>query len=261
MTDPPNDASEETLVPPSEERPADDAAFLDFREEWAPAVVEPNPETDRSELLPPVTAPPARTSPRTSSEIPTNVQGIARNVELRFDQTRDTNTLTFHLDRYDAEGNRLAPIGVEFRVHRRGQVSEGDEVAVSGTMEQGTLVAERILDLTTGSQILGGVPKWVKPLLLGILGAVVLIVALIVGFALFHSSNNGPSTVQVPAVSGQDPYSASLALTNQGLVVTTRFEASDTVPFGNVIRSEPHKGTSLSEGSMVTLVVSTGPGG
>ncbi len=59
------------------------------------------------------------------------------------------------IDKYDAAGNRVQPVGVELRHHRLGQVSDGQEVEVRGRWKDGTLQAERIVNLTTGAQVKG----------------------------------------------------------------------------------------------------------
>jgi serine/threonine-protein kinase len=67
--------------------------------------------------------------------------------------------------------------------------------------------------------------------------------------------------VEVPDVSGQPPDDARIILEDAGLTVADAIEEepSDTVGAGLVIRTDPAAGTSLDQGSPVTLVVSTGP--
>jgi pSer/pThr/pTyr-binding forkhead associated (FHA) protein len=165
------------------------AAYLDFREEWPAAAPSPRTadETARGassgnlshslELEPGDEAANHRRSAQEGAGSPVSramrdrpvgapprsgVRGVARSVELRFDQPTNRNVLTFHLDRYDTSGNRLTPVGVEMSFPRRGQVTEGDEVDVVGSVKHGTLIAKRIVNITTGSEMKGGVPKGMK---------------------------------------------------------------------------------------------------
>jgi len=69
-----------------------------------------------------------------------------------------------------------------------------------------------------------------------------------------------PATVTVPDVTGQPLSSAEGILTESGLVsgqVTE--ECSDTVPAGSVVGQDPAGGASVSPGTVVHLVVSSGP--
>ena len=70
--------------------------------------------------------------------------------------------------------------------------------------------------------------------------------------------SNGPAKVPVPAVAGQDLATASNALGQAGLKVTSKDEPSDTVDSGKVIRTEPAEGTPVNKGSTVTVIVSNG---
>jgi hypothetical protein len=70
------------------------------------------------------------------------------------------------------------------------------------------------------------------------------------------------SQVSVPNVVGDTQAAATAAITSAGLVVGTVTVAfSSTVPSGNVISESPAAGTLVVAGSVVNLVVSTGPGG
>ncbi len=68
------------------------------------------------------------------------------------------------------------------------------------------------------------------------------------------------STASVPNVVGDTQAAATTAITGAGLVVGTVTTASSgTVPSGDVISEAPIAGTSVTSGSAVNLVVSTGP--
>jgi hypothetical protein len=69
-----------------------------------------------------------------------------------------------------------------------------------------------------------------------------------------------PATVAVPAVAGLTQQAAQAAIAGAGLAVGAVSQAnSGTVPAGLVISSSPAAGASVSPGSAVALVVSTGP--
>jgi eukaryotic-like serine/threonine-protein kinase len=73
---------------------------------------------------------------------------------------------------------------------------------------------------------------------------------------LFVSTGKG--MVEVPDVSGLDAIDASNQLGAKGLNARQVQEASDSVPQGKVIRTEPAAGTQVSKGSTVQMVVSSG---
>jgi beta-lactam-binding protein with PASTA domain len=78
--------------------------------------------------------------------------------------------------------------------------------------------------------------------------------------ALVVSSGPCVDQVAVPNVSGLAAAAAGTALTGAGLVVgQTTEECSDTVPAGAVIRTNPASGTMVNPGTVVALVVSSGP--
>jgi hypothetical protein len=71
------------------------------------------------------------------------------------------------VEQYDLAGNRLQPVGVELQWYRGGQLSDGEEVDVVGRWKDGTLEADRILNLTTGAQV-RGLPRWGYRLMIGV---------------------------------------------------------------------------------------------
>lgn len=77
----------------------------------------------------------------------------------------------------------------------------------------------------------------------------------LVTFALVGCSS--PS-LELPDYSGTSAPTAESALANLGLVPVIEEEASDSVPQGNVIRTNPQSGSSVEPGSRVTIVVSSG---
>lgn len=71
--------------------------------------------------------------------------------------------------------------------------------------------------------------------------------------------SEGPSTVRVPNVSGDDVDTATEKIESEGLEVgSTSEEYSDEYDEGKVIRTTPSSGMEVDEGSVVNLVVSKG---
>jgi pSer/pThr/pTyr-binding forkhead associated (FHA) protein len=150
--------------------PASDAGYLDVGEEWSDDVSAPPPGVDRHEATretpstarpTPSTSEPARSgtpTPATSRQGRAHVVGVARSVDLRTVQGGSENgsqMLLFRVDQYDGSGNRLPAIAVQFAPLRQGQVSEGEEVSVSGTFKHGTLHADHVKNLSTGAELKG----------------------------------------------------------------------------------------------------------
>jgi hypothetical protein len=77
----------------------------------------------------------------------------------------------------------------------------------------------------------------------------------LVTFALVGCSS--PS-LELPDYSGTSAPTAETALAGLGLIPVIEEEASDLVPQGNVIRTNPQSGSILEPGSRVTIVVSSG---
>lgn len=217
------------------------------------------------------------------------MRGIARSVELR-PLENGAETLVFRVDRYDRAGNRLTPIAVEMQARRAGRITDGDEVEVAGRWSRGTLHAGRITNLTTASEVVG-YPRWLKWVVLGFFLLVVAggcaavasqVLPKVLGGGGFVDvmmptgpSGTGEATpvpaanpgagdpenegVPVPPLISLDLASAEAALDASGLSAASSTEASDSVPVGQVIRSEPGAGTMLLPGDEVLLLVSSGP--
>lgn len=69
----------------------------------------------------------------------------------------------------------------------------------------------------------------------------------------------GPATKAVLNVVGLDSTTAAAQLGQADFQVVTTEEASDTIPVGKVIRTDPVANTMVQRGSTVTIFVSTGP--
>ncbi|MGZ4693695.1 MAG: Stk1 family PASTA domain-containing Ser/Thr kinase [Acidimicrobiales bacterium] len=74
---------------------------------------------------------------------------------------------------------------------------------------------------------------------------------------VFYSS--GPTTVEVPDVTGQSAATASATLVAAGFKVTAIDQSSTTVAVGKVISTNPDAGNQVAPGTTVKIYVSTGP--
>lgn len=89
------------------------------------------------------------------------VRGTARAVQQRSTGGQvSTEVLSFRLERYDSKGERLRPVPVVLRGNMivggsriAGQLNDGDEVEVRGVLQDGTLRAEAVVNLTTGAEL------------------------------------------------------------------------------------------------------------
>jgi serine/threonine-protein kinase len=71
--------------------------------------------------------------------------------------------------------------------------------------------------------------------------------------------SSGKGNVKIPDETGKDPTAAAADLGNLGLQVKSTQEASSTIPQGQVTKTSPAAGSSVSRGSTVTIYISTGP--
>nr|WP_157224126.1 Stk1 family PASTA domain-containing Ser/Thr kinase [Nocardia paucivorans] len=62
----------------------------------------------------------------------------------------------------------------------------------------------------------------------------------------------------VPPIAGLDVDKATAALQAAGFETTTRQKASDTIPIGNVVGSDPGAGAKVTKGSTVAILLSSG---
>src|SRR5918994_3479811 len=70
---------------------------------------------------------------------------------------------------------------------------------------------------------------------------------------------SGPNTVATPDVRGRAPATATNTLVDAGFQPNRSDEASNDIPEGTVIGTNPSAGTQVEPGSQVTVIVSTGP--
>jgi hypothetical protein len=137
------------------------ATYLDATEEWrggaaeAPIVPPPPPrqaDPPSSSPVAPVPVSDPAGAPRRRGR--GQVRGVARNIQTRRTQD-EQEILALRVDRYDESGNRLTPVAVEYRGYTGGQISDGEEVEAHGRWSSGTLRANKILNLSTSSEIRG----------------------------------------------------------------------------------------------------------
>ena len=75
------------------------------------------------------------------------------------------------------------------------------------------------------------------------------------GLTNFRPTEGGNSVADVTGLTFEE---AKAKLATQKLVVSEKFEVSDTVPADAVIRTDPPAGTKVADGTMIILYVSTG---
>lgn len=137
--------------------------YLDLSEEWR-ASPDPGPAPPPRERVTSAGTDAVRPAPDPArgaassfvarSHGRSTVRGVARGIQVRKTEN-DRSILAFRVDRYDASGDRLAPVAVELADHAGGQINEGEEVEVSGKWSRGTLKARRVLNLTTNAEVHG----------------------------------------------------------------------------------------------------------
>lgn len=255
--------------------------YQDLKEEWAPAWGAAWPSTASSPSShaattggrpatpgdgpgSPVAA--ATTTPKEQHRVGRgSVRGIARSVQLRSEltglqNTPSTQVMTFRVEEYDAQGNRLPPVLVELRgFFLSGQVSEGEEVEVRGVWRNGILQADTAV-ASTGANVSArylpsGKRRWPAVayiLFCGLFG-------LFVFGTLVYQFAWGEHT-SVPDVVGMDQQAAMIEFEKADLSFTSVEESSDVVPPGRVIRTDPSPGKRVRAlVGKVWVYVSTGP--
>jgi hypothetical protein len=119
------------------------------------------PAADGTRLSPPERVPTARGSgvPLSPGAEGVLFTGVARDVQRVAATEQMPGVWHFRVERHDDSGNRLAPIPVELRARTLsggamlGSLSDGDQVRVAGTWEQGTLVVKAVTNVTTGAEV------------------------------------------------------------------------------------------------------------
>ena len=90
--------------------------------------------------------------------------------------------------------------------------------------------------------------------------ALILLAALALGAYLLYDTNRGPGQATVPNVVGADQAAALTALQRRGFQTRSVSRTSSDQAKGTVISTDPRAGEKADKGSVVTVVVSGGPG-
>jgi hypothetical protein len=85
------------------------------------------------------------------------VEGQVKGVQSRTETSGkdySQSILSFRLERYDTNGNRVLLVPVEMRgLGFEGSVQDGDEARAHGKMRSGTFRANKVENLTTGAEV------------------------------------------------------------------------------------------------------------
>ena len=135
--------------------------------------------------------------------------------------------------------NPFATIGVEFE-----PIAEGEEF---------TPVRSKSANQKPSPGLLWGLGSGVSVVLVGLLVWVLAFGG--GGLVNFNPSQGGKSVADVVGMTYAD---ATAALAEQNLVVSEKFEMSETVEANLVLRTDPPAGTQVAEGTMIVLYVSSG---
>jgi serine/threonine-protein kinase len=135
--------------------------------------------------------------------------------------------------------NPFATIGVEFE-----PIAEGEDF---------TPVRSKSANQKPSPGLLWGIGSGVSVVLVGLLVWVFAFGG--GGLINFNPSQGGKSVADVVGMTYAE---ATAALAEQNLVVSEKFEMSETVEANLVLRTDPPAGTKVAEGTMIILYVSTG---
>ncbi|HEY6649390.1 MAG TPA: serine/threonine-protein kinase, partial [Mycobacterium sp.] len=190
------------------------------------------------------------------------VHGTARGVQQRaIGAQRQVGTLSFHVVPYDSTDISRIPIPVEIQTQLVAvQLTDGDEVEVSGVWDGGTLDADTIVNLSAGARPKRREHKVAKPprdktlkgrrgrtvVLAALVGVMVLVAAGVLwftdGFGLW--TRPGPivkpvsATVFAPSGAPDNPQKAGLAIDGNPETSWSTVTYKDAVPFPNFIEGE-----------------------
>ena len=135
--------------------------------------------------------------------------------------------------------NPFATIGVEFE-----PIAEGEEF---------TPVRSKSASQKPSPGLLWGIGSGLSVVLVGLLVWILAFGG--GGLTNFNPTQGGKSVADVVGMTYAD---ATAALGAQNLVVSEKFEMSDTVEANLVLRTDPPAGTKVAEGTMIILYVSSG---
>ena len=71
--------------------------------------------------------------------------------------------------------------------------------------------------------------------------------------------STGPERIAVPNVVGKDQATATNMLQDAGFTVSVKQQADDKIPQGNVISTNPPADAKVAKGTVITMIVSSGP--
>lgn len=135
--------------------------------------------------------------------------------------------------------NPFATIGVEFE-----PIAEGEEF---------TPVRSKSASQKPSPGLLWGIGSGLSVVLVGLLVWVLAFGG--GGLTNFNPTEGGKSVADVVGMTYAD---ATAALAGQNLVVSEKFEMSETIEANLVLRTDPPAGTKVAEGTMIILYVSSG---
>lgn len=133
-----------------------------------------------------------------------------------------------------------------------GGVSRTAETSVIPTTDDTMVIAPTDVALATESDATDApaIARW-------ILAAVAVLVVVVGGFLLFKVIQK--DSYEVPVLTGVDLGEATNLVTEYDWSIVEVEEASEDVPAGAIVRTDPEAGRKLQSGKSITFVVSTGP--
>ena len=136
-----------------------------------------------------------------------------------------------------------------------GEVSRPVETTVIPTTTDTMVIATD--DLASDSDAIDAAGPDAPVIARWIVAAVSVLVVVVGGFLLFNVIQK--DSYAVPALTGVDLGEATNLVTEYDWTIVEVEEASDDVPAGAIVRTDPEAGQKLQTGKTITFVVSTGP--
>lgn len=136
-----------------------------------------------------------------------------------------------------------------------GEVSRPVETTVIPTTTDTMVIATD--DLASDSDAIDAAGPDAPVIARWIVAAVSVLVVVVGGFLLFNVIQK--DSYAVPALTGVDLGEATNLVTEYDWTIVEVEEASDDVPAGAIVRTDPEAGQKLQSGKTITFVVSTGP--
>jgi eukaryotic-like serine/threonine-protein kinase len=141
----------------------------------------------------------------------------------------------------------------------RGRPLEGAPTVAAAPVAAAATVAATPATPPPNEEMWDDEPKRYGAKIATVVGVLILIIAIVVGFIALRPKDSGGDkpTVEVPNVVGQPFDQASATLTAAGFEVARVDEVSSSVPVDSVISQDPDSGLLLAKGGTVTLTVSS----